>query len=382
MTRRKILFFLICFWPGITILNLAAQDLDNLQFHGFATQGFLYSSHNNYLTMKSSQGSLQWTEGALSVSDTLSDKLRVGMQIHMYEMGQFGGPNVLIDWASGDYKFDDRLGFRAGKVKVPFGLYNDSQDVDSLFLWVLLPQSLYPDDNRDYDLAELGGQVYGGLDLGAKAGRLLYAGHLGNNTLDSKGGYMQNLGDLGLTFTNAPGGRVYGGDIRWLTPVKGLTMGSSAASYQLDGTGPQGTFHVPSSIALVYYVQWDRGKLHLTGEYYRDPVTLMFNTPDGTILMPQDGRAWYPMIRYDLTKKFQVGTYYSNAFNKTADTSLPENYSRDWVLSGRYNFNSYFYGKIEGHFLHGTLMGYYQNTNPDGLQPKTSMLAARVGFAF
>jgi hypothetical protein len=126
MTRRKVLSLLACLWPLLAAFSLAAQDLENLQFHGFATQGFLFSSHNNYLTMKSSDGSLQWTEGALSVSDTLSDKLRVGLQIHMYEMGQFGGPNVVIDWASGDYKFDDRLGFRAGKVKVPFGLYNDS----------------------------------------------------------------------------------------------------------------------------------------------------------------------------------------------------------------------------------------------------------------
>jgi len=382
MTARKVLFFVACIWPSIAALDLTAQDLENLQIHGFATQGFLYSSHNNYLTMKSSDSSLQWTEGALSVSDALSDKLRVGMQIHMYEMGQFGGPNVLIDWASGDYRFDDRLGFRAGKVKVPFGLYNDSQDVDSLFLWVLLPQSLYPDDNRDYDLAELGGQVYGGLDLGTKAGRVLYAGHLGNNTLDAKGGYMQNLAEMGLTFASPPSGKVYGGDMRWLTPVRGLEVGASAANYTLDGTGPQGTFHLPGSIALVYYIQWNRGKLHLAGEYYRDPITPSFNTADGILLVPQDGRAWYPMIRYDLTKKLQVGSYYSYAVNKAADTSVPENYSKDWVVSGRYNFNSYFYGKLEGHFLHGTMLGYYQDTNPNGLQPNTSMLAARLGFAF
>jgi len=381
MNARKVLFFVTCFWFLLAALDLAAQDLENLQFHGFATQGFLYSSHNNYLTLKSNEGSLQWTEGAFSVVDVLSDKLRVGLQIHMYDMGQFG-PNVLIDWASGDYKFDDRLGFRAGKVKVPFGLYNDSQDVDSLFLWVLLPQSLYPDDNRDYDLAELGGQVYGGLDLGRKAGRILYAGHLGNNALDASGGYMRNLASLGLTFPSPPSGRVYGGDLRWQTPIEGLEVGASAANYSLDGTGPEGSFHMPGSISLVYYAQWNRGKLHLAGEYYRDPLSLSFNTLAGPLFLPQDDRAWYPMIRYDLTKKLQVGSYYSYAVNKAADTSSPENYSRDWVVSGRYNFNSYFYGKLEGHFLHGTLLGYYQDTNPNGLQPSTSMLAARVGFAF
>ena len=58
MPRRTVLAFLFCTWA----LGLAAQDLESVQIHGFATQGFLFSSNNNYLTMKSSSGSLQWTE--------------------------------------------------------------------------------------------------------------------------------------------------------------------------------------------------------------------------------------------------------------------------------------------------------------------------------
>ncbi len=67
MPRRGLVLFL--FW--LCAVLGTAQDLDNLQIHGFATQGFLYSSHNNYLTMKSSSGSLHWTEGALSLSDAV-----------------------------------------------------------------------------------------------------------------------------------------------------------------------------------------------------------------------------------------------------------------------------------------------------------------------
>ena len=40
---------------------------------------------------------LQWTEGAISVNVPLNDNLRVGMQIHMYQMGQVGGPNIQVD---------------------------------------------------------------------------------------------------------------------------------------------------------------------------------------------------------------------------------------------------------------------------------------------
>jgi len=83
--------------------------------------------------VKSSSGSLQWTEGAVSLNDSLAERMRVGIQLHMYQMGQIGGPNLLVDWVSGDYKISDRLGVRAGKIKVPVGLFNDSQDVDSPF---------------------------------------------------------------------------------------------------------------------------------------------------------------------------------------------------------------------------------------------------------
>jgi hypothetical protein len=88
------------------------------------------------------------------------------------------------------------------------------------------------------------------------------------------------------------------------------------------------------------------------------------------------------MGSYRVWKKFQVGSYYSHYVNKALDTSLPANYAKDWVVSGRYDFNSYFYGKIEGHFLHGTGLGYYTSTNANGLRPNSNMLAAKIGFSF
>ena len=66
------------------------------------------------------------------------------------------------------------------------------------------------------------------------------------------------------------------------------------------------------------------------------------------VYVPLDTRSWYVMGSYHLTKKMDVGSYYSHYVNKAADTSLPENYSKDFVVSGRYNFNAYFYAKLEG----------------------------------
>jgi hypothetical protein len=124
----------------------------------------------------------------------------------MYQMGEFGGPNILVDWVPGDYKFNDRFGVRAGKIKIPLGLFNESQDIDSLFLWTLLPQANYPDDNRDFDLVVLGGEVYGWLGVG-NMGSVQYRGYAGEARLDANGGYMRTLRSFGLTFPDPPSGK-------------------------------------------------------------------------------------------------------------------------------------------------------------------------------
>jgi len=375
MFRRGICVLLV----GLSSLALNAQDLENLQIHGFATQSFLYSSANNYMTMKSSSGSLQWTEGAVNVNDAVSEKLRVGIQLHMYHMGEIGGPNVLVDWVSGDYKLNDQVGFRAGKVKIPMGLFNDSQDVDSLFLWTLLPQCNYPDDSRDFDLAVLGGETYGSASLG-EHGRVQYRGYVGENRLDANGGYMLSLADFGMTFANPPSGRAFGGDVRWVTPWQGLTVGTSVESQSLDGAGSEGTVHMAPAFITAYYAEWTKGRWYVAGEYWRVPILAQLQAGTDFLAVPVDQRSWYPMVSYRVTGKLQVGTYYSHYVNKAGDTTLPENYSKDWAISGRYNFNANFYGKVEGHFLHGTGIGYFSGTNPDGLKPQANMIAARVGF--
>jgi hypothetical protein len=379
MLRWVPLFLFVCFYVG----SLHAQDLAGIEIHGFATQGFLFSSHNNYLTMQSSSGSLQWTDGAVSVTDSLTDNLRVGIQLHMYQLGQLGGPNIQVDWASGDYRVNDYFGIRAGKVKTPLGLFNDSQDVDAIFLWTLLPQGAYPIDNKDFFLAHLGGEAYGTLPLGDHAGKLRYRGYAGYNELDAHGGYIQSLYDAGLAFKNPPGGKTYGGDLRWQTPLSGLTLGASELVQALDGTSPTGGIHVPLSPVIAEYGQYSRGKFYVAGEYRRQTANATLTFGSITYPTPSDERIWYVMGSYRLAKKFQAGSYYSRYREEDdGSTSLPGNYSKDWVISGRYDFNAYFYGKVESHFLHGIDIGYYQSTNPNGLKDNSNMLVAKIGFSF
>jgi hypothetical protein len=274
------------------------------------------------------------------------------------------------------------LGFRAGKVKTIVGLFNDSQDIDAIFLWALLPQSCYPIDNEGFYLSHTGGDLYGYLPLGNHHGSLRYDGYLGEDYLPLDGGYVKQLADAGLQLTNEPAGRNYGGDLRWETPLRGLLLGYSPMVMGLDGASPGGALHVPSFLMTAQYAQFARGKFYFAFEYDKVPVSEFLTIGPQTAIFPLDTRSWYGMGQYRFTKKIQGGSYYSHYVNKAMNTSLPENYSKDWVVSGRYDFNSYFYAKLEGHFLHGTGLGYYASTNPNGLKPNSNILAAKIGFSF
>lgn len=379
-TRRRcalLLALLICFCA----LTTRAQDLSGIEIHGFATQGLLYSTHNNYLTTESSSGSLQWTHGAISVVDTLSDNLRVGIQLHMYQLGQLGGPSIQVDWASGDYKFNDQIGIRAGKVKTVSGLFNDSQDIDAVFLWSLLPECFYPADNETFYLSHLGGDVYGQFPLGSHAGNLAYVGYVGESYLVLNGGYVKQINDLGFPLTTAPEGKNYGGDLRW-KGLKGLTVGASMTVLALDGTGPLGTFHIAPAQIPAEYAQFSHGRWYFGFQYGRTPATLTITSPQATYSFPSDARAWFAMESYRISKQLQLGSYYGHHIDKTQPPSDPSSYSKELVFSTRYDFNTYFYAKLEDHFVHGTALGYYNGTNPNGLRPNSNILAAKIGFSF
>jgi hypothetical protein len=378
MSRRMCLLVLVCTCAG----NLRGQDIAGIVVHGFVSQGFLFSSNNNYLSMNSTAGTPQWTDAVADLSDPISESLRVGIQLRMYQLGEFGGSNVQVDWASGDYRVNDHFGIRAGKVKTVWGLFNDSQDVDPAFLWILLPQGSYSTDHKSFYLAHVGGDVYGAVPLGDTAGTLHYVVYGGQATIDLNDGYIQTFAELGLVFTNSLGGETYGADLQWETPLKGLILGSSGNMLAANGTAPGGSFHSPAYLVPSMYGQFSRGRAYLAGEYDRIPINATITIGTEVIPFVEDGRSWFAMGSYRLTSKVQVGSYYSHYVNKSADTTQPANYSKDFVVSGRYDFNGYFYAKLEGHFLHGTALGYYTSTNPNGLAPNSNMLAAKIGFTF
>ena len=376
-------------------ITAAAQSLDdlNIQIHGYATQGFLYTTQNNIFTTNSSNGSPAWTEAVVNLTAQPNPKLRVGVQARYFLLGNFGNA-ITLDWAAADYKVDDRFGIRFGKVKTPSGLFNEIQDIDPGYMWSLLPQSIYPITSRNSNLAHYGGVVYGTVSL-QKAGKLEYRGWGGEREIAGDDGYWVGFTEEGINLYNGISGPIYGAALHWKTPVPGLMLGASIAhdnpwkgafnsTYIVPGEGvtitTPGSLNLNTINVLSYFGRFEKDKIMFAAEYERLPVVLTLQNvspvPDKV-----DDRSWYAMGSYKLTDKLVAGVYLSQQVNRQAALG-PARYSKDWALSGRYDFNQYLYAKAEQHFIDGTAIGYDTALNPNGLKPDTRLTILKVGVTF
>jgi len=362
-----------------------AQDLgsQNLQIHGFATQSFLASNHNNYLGMDTRKGTADWTEAAVNINDQVSDRFRVGIQFHYTRLGVFGGDTPTIDWALGDYSVNDKLGIRVGKVKLRWGLFNDTQDYDPGYLWSLLPESTYGIDWRTSNLASNGIELRGRFKLGA-VGALNYNASYGYFHFAPNDGFNETIREQGFTFISMPGGKTPAVDLRWETPVRGLKAGVSAMAYAANGTTTVGTYNQRTAYWNTGYAEFSRGKLYAAAQYSRNLLFPGYNiTGVGSYTFSVDNRAWFVMGAWRVTDKLQIGAYYDHqTYPSWGSTSLPANHNFDKVASARYDFNENFYLKVEGHFINGESSGLYTINNPNGLQSANNLATAKLGFTF
>ncbi len=411
MRRQIVELALLCFCVGPTALHAQEFKLFDrtVQVHGFASQGFVYTDQNNWLTMHSSQGSGAFTDFGANVSMQVTDKFRVGVQVYDRNFGNLGEWHPALDWALADYRFKTWFGIRGGKVKTVLGLYNDTQDLDFLHTFALLPQSVYPTDLRDATIAHLGGDIYGRVSLKRHLGTVSYTAYAGHrsDSLHSGNAYLASRFQV---YYSSYGGLQYGGDLRWNTPLKGLLIGSSRMNGDLTG---QAVFLNPLNLSAGFvpysevskadwtnhfYGQYTVGKLRIDSEYRRFVHDGIINRD--ALETITDVRGWYVSGAYRIIKRLELGSYYSHysitsvsggplsvfAPHET-DTSLPGNHIYDKVITARIDVQKFWNVKVEGHFMNGYGAstypdGFYPQVNPQGFKPNTNALVVRTSVNF
>ena len=263
-------------WLGLCHPALAFEVFEGFQVHGFLSQGyFLTSNHNNLFGESTDGGSLDFTEIGVNASWVPRPDVQLAIQGLSRRAGGAAEGEPELDFALLDYAAvetaDRRLGIRGGRVRLPFGLYNDTRDVAFTRPSILLPQSIYFDRTRELAISGDGILFYGE-----------ERGAWGNFTLEFLGPFFQRIdtenSELSVFGLELPGdfdSRVsFMGRLIYETPVRGLRFALTGARLlakynpRFDPSqdlGPGNDTFEP----LIFSAQYEAEHWSLTGEYAR-----------------------------------------------------------------------------------------------------------------
>ena len=378
-----------------------AQIAQGLQLHGFLSQGFLYSAENNVYA-KTTDGTFQFNEFGLNTSAELTDRLHAGIQLFSRDLGDFSNNTILLDWAYGDFHWNDKYAFRIGKIKIPLGFYNDSRDLDTARTPIFLPQSVYNESLRDSFQAVYGGEIYGIVPL-KFVGQVAYQFQLGESDIPLEGSLAEYLeAQHDFEILNISSGGHYASSLRWYPPIEGLRLGASLMRFkiesdfqrpatsesdetdQADEILPFTFDHVTIAVSSLEYM---RGDWLFAAEF--TTIAGDEETPEASSAMQEEG--YFLSAAYQATDRLQLGVYYAEFFPDVNDQEgqIPQskglpahtNWQKEWVGTMCFEVNDFWNIKLEGHLINGTALMLAQH-NPDGLHENSWLLALKTTFNF
>ncbi|MET0535582.1 MAG: hypothetical protein ABW171_15305 [Steroidobacter sp.] len=153
------------------ILASASAHAVDYQMHGYAAQGFVLSQDNNFFG-DSTDGSFDYYEAGINAAVQVGPQLLLAVQGAVRDAGISDDGTARLDYALVDYRVlsdaTTQAGVRAGKIKNPFGFYNDTRDVVFSRPSILLP-TVYSDNlnQRSLIFTAPGAQVYGSTFAGS-----------------------------------------------------------------------------------------------------------------------------------------------------------------------------------------------------------------------
>ncbi len=379
-----------------------AYDLnDRISINGFLSQGYIKSSDNNFLT-DSKNGSFQLNEFGLTFNSVVNDKLRFGFQLLSRDVGEEGNNDILLDWAVADYHWQDWLGLRLGKVKLPIGLYNQGRDTDFLRPMVFLPQSIYDENKRTLVVAAVGGSIYGSLSIG-NSGDLDYQAYYGKVDFRDDSGQARGMEhlvsriagqrNLGAVSDFDPDNRyVYGGSLVYSPPLDGLRLGMSYFTGQTDFDfktgGVKGEAQGTNKDFVVLSMEYSRPRWKIAAEYSEytgDREVLGTDIPDGR------SQGAYVQLCYHLLEPLVLSALYDvfyadkndhNGSNFVAQ-GQPDflGWRKDFAVGIRWNISDQWLIKAEQHWVDGASL-QLPIFNPDGVEQYWKYFVLKTSFNF
>jgi hypothetical protein len=378
-------------------LTSISTNLPPVDFHGFISQGYLYSSKYNYLAGETTQGSDQFTEMGVNASWNPLPRTRIAVQGFDYDVGNVGQYDPFLDYALVEYTANDEVGLRAGRIRRPSGIYNSIQDIDLARTYVLLPQGMYDARWRDWSASLDGGELFGNIPL-KKAGSLSYEAYAGFVNMSDNGGVARYAENAYAPFnvTSMDSTATFGAQLWYNTPLDGLRFGASFAymsDFGFSGTKPimpgvNGNVHVVGNVPFQQYsAEYVWNKWTFQAEYYTYDLTgyshtdiPAFSVQNALGKVSDNPQTWYVAASRRINKLLEVGTYYTQFQDRSY--ASPDNHQNDAALSLRFDLKDWWIFKVEGHYITGTGLLRDNQQNPVRNDDGWFMLAVKTTFSF
>lgn len=363
----------------------------NLETHGFVSFGYLKSWGNNWLG-ETLDGTDEFWEAAGNVIARPMDHLRLGAQLFVRDLGTSGNGQVELDWAYADWRFSDAIGVQVGRVKMPFGLYAESLDVDAGRSSVFLP-IMYPNRAREILLSTDGGKLYG------KIGDFDWVVYGGQRQLQEDGDFatyfayrsgLSEVDSIEADFT-------IGAMLHWYTPIDGLASRLSFAwldDLSLTGTmpltAPPGNsaavaLDIPYWYAGMFSLMYEIGDLTFCSEYQRYYAnnTLTITPvigPAQRIDQPQRADSAYVSCTWQARSWLSLYGSIEGAWTDPTDRH-GDQYLQAAVGAINLQPTDHWSLKVEFRYNHGTF-GVDDQLNPDGITDDWQVLAFKTTVDF
>lgn len=417
---KKIIIAVSILLSATTGSSVFAFDMKDIEIHGFLSQGYLKSDHNNYLA-ETEDGTFQFNEFGVNFSKSLTNDLRVGIQFMGRDLGPERNDEIVVDWAFMDYRLKDWMGFRFGKFRAVYGLYNETREADMLRIPVMLPQSVYPELWRDNFANVKGMAVYGHIPAGI-AGSLEYDVQVGVLSLDAEGGFSRSFEDslsaLKLDVTSMDSDYLTTMSLIWNTPVDGLR--TRITSYDVHGMELHGSvsgvlpydlnkdgvispgeglpvktmdYQVMTIRGYIASIEYTYGDFVIAAEYAEGDFSGRINLGYGyTERPPFPQTGWYVTAGYRFNPLFSAALTYSdfipNMYDENGAMQVANGkndfqaWLRTWTLSTRFDITSNWLVKLEASYNDG--FGAYDpmKNNPSDLDQYWWLFAAKATVRF
>ncbi len=392
----------------VAATTLYAAEIEGVEIHGFISQGYIKTTRqNNFPVSDSGEGSFKFNDFGINFSKQITPALRVGLQLTAFDRGNYGKDKVSLDWAYGDYRYLDWLGFRAGKIKMPLGLYNESRDNDALRTFIFQPQNEYYEYERDSITAIAGGSIYGSIPLG-KVGAVNYQVQVGTIPITADSGTALNYGayistpDAPLAVTDISSDITVVHHLEWRTPLEGLratfsglhtSFSGKAAGSDSTGASVTADWKYDSLRRFLYGLEYTYNDLVLAAEYQTDDYTIMskYNDPANDWESKQKADGWYISATYRFTDWFELGGYYHETYgdrHSRDGSSLVQSgyvankwnaWQNDTALVLKFDPMPNLTLKVEGHLDEGTWLLSETSGNE---KKRWYILATKATFSF